>query len=79
MHVVEKCTDKQNKVNLQRHTLLPQGRIQEVVLGYRLHPQQYHNKRGKEVDMKQSPGREEQNKWSHILVSKTLCLSRSTM
>lgn len=53
--------DKRNnpEVNLQRHTLLPQGRVQDVVLGYGLDPQQYHNKMGQEVDMKQGPGRQE--------------------
>lgn len=42
-------------VYLQRHTLLFQSGVHYVVLGNGLHPQQYHDKRRQEVDMKQSP------------------------
>lgn len=41
-------------VYLQRHTLLPKSGIQYVVLGNGLHPQQDHDERGEEVDIKQS-------------------------
>lgn len=40
---------------LQRHTLFSQSGVHYVILGNRLHPQQDHNERGQEVDMKQSP------------------------
>lgn len=40
---------------LQRHTLLSQSGVHYVVLGNGFHPQQDHNKRGQEVDIKQSP------------------------
>lgn len=40
---------------LQRHTLFVQSGVHYVVLGNGLHPQQDHDKRGQEVDMKQSP------------------------
>lgn len=43
-----------NYFYLQRHTLLSQSGVHYVVLGNGLHPQQDHDKRGEEVDMKQS-------------------------
>lgn len=41
--------------NLQRHTLPVQSGVHYVVLGNRLHPQEDHNERRQEVDMKQGP------------------------
>lgn len=44
--------------NLQRHTLPVQSGVHYVVLGNGLHPQEHHNERRQEVDMKQGPAEE---------------------
>lgn len=49
------CQEPDNYFYLQRHTLLSQSGVHYVVLSNGLHPQQDHDKRGQEVDMKQSP------------------------
>lgn len=45
--------------NLQRHTFFPQCGIHYIILGYGLHPQQYHYKWGQEVDMQQRSVRQD--------------------
>lgn len=52
---------------LQRHTLFVQSGVHYVVLGNGLHPQQDHDKRRQEVDMKQCPKEKEKGKVKEII------------